>query len=98
MYKPECKGGRDEEEIHSRPNHPNPCRSRTSGFISPKSGKKVQHFPHTIYCWRNKYEGMPASEAKRLKALEEENARLKRLLAEKELEIQALTEIIKKNF
>jgi putative transposase len=39
---------------------------------------------------------MSASEAKRLKALEEENARLKRLLAEKELEIQALTEIIKK--
>lgn len=40
---------------------------------------------------------MSASEAKRLKALEEENLRLKRLLAEKELEIQALTDIIKKN-
>ena len=40
--------------------------------------------------------GFSASEAKRLKALEAENARLKRLLAEKELEIQALTEILKK--
>ncbi len=39
---------------------------------------------------------MNASEAKRLKVLEEENSRLKRLLAEKELEIQALTDIIKK--
>jgi len=41
---------------------------------------------------------MSASEAKRLKSLEEENSRLKRLLAEKELEIQALTDIIKKTF
>ena len=40
---------------------------------------------------------MSVSEAKRLKILEEENSRLKRLLAEKELEIQALTDIIKKN-
>lgn len=52
---------------------------------------------NTIYRWRQKYKGMNASEAKRLRALEEENSRLKRLLAEKELEIQALTDIIKKN-
>ena len=52
--------------------------------------------PNTIYRWRQKYKGMSSSEAKRLKALEEENSRLKRLLAEKELEIQALTDIIKK--
>jgi len=50
----------------------------------------------TIYRWRQKYRGFSASEAKRLKALEAENACLKRLLAEKELEIQALTEILKK--
>ena len=43
--------------------------------------------PNTIYRWRQKYKGMSASEAKRLKALEEENSRLKRLLAEKELPI-----------
>ena len=49
-----------------------------------------------IYRWRQKYHGFSASEAKRLKALEAENALLKHLLAEKELEIQALTEILKK--
>lgn len=54
--------------------------------------------PNTIYRWKQKYKGMNASEAKRLKVLDEENSRLKRLLAEKELEIQALSEIIKKNF
>jgi len=53
---------------------------------------------NTIYRWRQKYKGLNASEAKRLKALDEENLRLKKLLAEKELEIQALTDIIKKNF
>ncbi len=51
---------------------------------------------NTIYRWRQKYKGLSSSEAKRLKVLEEENLRLKRLLAEKELEIQALTDIIKK--
>jgi len=53
--------------------------------------------PNTIYRWRQKYKGLSSSEAKRLKVLEEENLKLKRLLAEKELELQALTEIIKKN-
>jgi len=41
---------------------------------------------------------MSSSEAKRLKVLEDENLRLKRLLAEKELEIQVLRDIVKKNF
>ncbi len=48
--------------------------------------------------WRKKYKGFSSSEAKRLKALEDENLRLKRLLAEKELEIQVLRDIVKKNF
>jgi len=47
--------------------------------------KKYGPFEKTIYRWRQKYQGMSSSGTKRLKALEEENARLKRLLAEKEL-------------
>ncbi len=41
---------------------------------------------HTYYRWKSKFGGMEVSEAKRLKALEEENRQLKQLLAEKELE------------
>ena len=67
------------------------------GSSVQKVARKYGISPNTIYNWRSKYKGFSASEAKRLKVLEEENARLKRLLAEKELEIQALTEIIKKN-
>lgn len=44
----------------------------------------------TFYNWRSKYGGMDVSEAKRLKALEAENARLKKLLAESMLDNEAL--------
>ena len=42
----------------------------------------------TYHRWRNQYGGMKAEEAKRLKALEQENARLKKLVAERDLEIE----------
>jgi len=51
----------------------------------------------TFYRWKSKYGGLNTKEAKRLKVLEDENLRLKRLLAEKELEIQVLQDIVKKN-
>ena len=52
----------------------------------------------TLYRWKAKYGGMPASETKRLRALEEENARLKRLVAEQALDNQALKELLRKNW
>ena len=51
----------------------------------------------TFHRWRNQYGGMKAEEAKRLKYLEDENKRLKQLVAEKELDIQMLKEITKGN-
>ena len=47
----------------------------------------------TFHRWRNQYGGMKADDVKRLKALESENARLKRIVADKELEIDAWREI-----
>jgi putative transposase len=46
--------------------------------------------PASFYAWRAKYGGMEAEDAKRLKELESENGRLKRLLAEAHLDIEAL--------
>lgn len=46
----------------------------------------------TIYRWRKQYAGMSKDDAKRLKGLEKENARLKKLLAEKELDNSILRE------
>jgi len=52
----------------------------------------------TFYNWRSKYGGMEASEAKRLKALEDENKKLNKLLAESMLDVATLKELLGKNF
>ena len=52
----------------------------------------------TFYKWRSKYGGMEVSEAKRLKTLEEENAKLKKLLAESMMDVSTLREMLGKNF
>ena len=52
----------------------------------------------TFYKWRSKYGGMEVSEAKKLKTLEEENAKLKRLLAESVMDNATLKEMLTKNF
>ena len=52
----------------------------------------------TYYVWKAKYGGMTVSEAKRLKALEEENRRLKHIVADQALDIRALKEINSKNW
>jgi len=52
----------------------------------------------TFYNWKGKYGGMEVSEAKRIKALEDENARLKKLLAEQMLDATALRELLQKMY
>ncbi len=52
----------------------------------------------TFYRWKRKYDGLEGNEVKRLKALEEENARLERLVAEQALDNQALKELLRKNW
>lgn len=50
----------------------------------------------TLYRWKQRYRGVDAREAKRLKALEDENTRLKRLVAEQALDNQVLKELLRK--
>ena len=52
----------------------------------------------TIYAWRKKYQGMSVSEAKKLKALEDENRRLKQLVANLSLDNAALKDVLSKNW
>ena len=52
----------------------------------------------TFYTWRSKYGGMEVSDARKLKALEEENRKLKKLLAESMLDVATLREALGKNF
>ena len=53
---------------------------------------------NTFYTWRRKFGAMQTSDVKRLRDLEKENARLKRLLAERDLDIDILKELAAKNF
>lgn len=52
----------------------------------------------TFYNWRSKYAGMEVNEAKRMKELESENAKLKKLLAEKLLEVEAMKDVLSKKW
>ena len=52
----------------------------------------------TIYVWRKKFGSMETDEVKRLKALEAENARLRKLLVDRELEIDVMKEINSKKW
>lgn len=70
-----------------------------------KSGIKVEELCRkygiaqpTYYSWKAKYGGMTTSEAQRLKALETENAKLKRLVAEQALDIVALKDVLSKKW
>ena len=52
----------------------------------------------TFYKWRSKFGGMQVSDAKRLRQLEDENARLKRIVVEQALDIVVLKDVLSKNF
>ena len=52
----------------------------------------------TFYKWRSKYGGMEVSDARRLKTLESENAKLQKMLAEQMMDVATLKEMLGKNF
>jgi putative transposase len=68
------------------------------GKTIPAAAKELGISEQTYHRWRNQYGGMKANDAKRLKELERENATLKRIVADKELEVVALKEIAKGNW
>jgi putative transposase len=52
---------------------------------------------NTFYTWKRKYGGLESQDVRRLKELEQENSQLKRLLAERDLEIDAVRNLLRKN-
>jgi putative transposase len=73
-------------------------RLLADGHAVPEVAKHLEISEATYHRWRAQYGGLKADDVKRLKELEGENARLKRLLAEAELEKDALRELAKGNF
>lgn len=68
------------------------------GAKVPQVVRKLGITEQTYYRWRKEYGGLRTDQAKRLKDLEKENARLKRLLAESELDKAILREAASPNF
>ena len=71
------------------------------GMTTRNAARQIGVTEQTYYRWRKEYGVMKVNQAKRLKALEKENSRLKRLVAEKELDIQIFKEAMafeSKNF
>ena len=68
------------------------------GKTIPEVAKELEVSENTFHRWRAQYGGMKGNDVKRLKELERENTRLKRIVAEKELEIDALKEVASGNW
>ena len=73
-------------------------RMLAEGMSIPDVAKQLEVSENTFYRWRAQYGGMKADDVKRLKELERENATLKRIVANKEVEIEGLKEIAKGNW
>jgi putative transposase len=73
-------------------------KEHQAGLSSRDLCRKYGISDATFYKWRSKYGGLDVSDARKLKALEEENRRLKKLLAESMLDASTLKEMLRKNF
>ena len=98
-------GGLDEDMATRKRHTPEVVRKLAQADRMLGEGKDVADVcrelgvsEQTYYRWRNQFGGLKADDAKRLKDLEKENATLKRLLADAELEKAALKEIARGNF
>ncbi len=73
-------------------------KEHQAGMSAPDLCRKHGISDATFYTWRRKYGGMEVSQARKLKGLEQENAKLKRLLADAMLDVSTLREMLGKNF
>ena len=69
-----------------------------SGISVAEVCRKYGVAEQTVYRWRNKYGGLETSELQRLRELEAENSRLKRIVAQQALDIDALKEVVSKKW
>ncbi len=73
-------------------------RMLAEGKTIPEVAKELEVSENTFHRWRTQYGGMKADDVKLLKELQRENSQLKRIVADKELEIDALKEVAKGNW
>ena len=72
--------------------------AQAKGISIENFAKTISVHPVTLSKWKREYGGLKITQAKRLKDLEKENSRLKKLLAEAELDKAALKEVVEGNY
>ena len=85
------KSGRTEAEMIGA------VKQLDAGRTAAEIGRELGVSKHTVYAWKAKFGGLEVSEAVRLKQLEEENRRLKKLVADLSLDKDMLQAVIRKN-
>jgi putative transposase len=70
--------------------------AQIGGKTVEQLGREHGFSANSFYVWKRKYGAMEEPDVKRLRELEKENARLKRLLAERDIEVDVMREIVKK--
>lgn len=73
-------------------------RQVESGLSVPEISRKLGVSEQTFYRWKKRYAGMGVSELRKLKALDEENKQLKKLVADLSLDKHMLQEVLSKKF
>ncbi len=73
-------------------------RQAESGLSVPEISRKMGVTEQTFYRWKKRYAGMGVSELRKLKALEEENKQLKKLVADLSLDKHMLQDVLSKKF
>jgi putative transposase len=86
------------KSTHSEPQIFAILQESDAGAKTPDLCRRHNISEQTFYRWKAKYSGMTLSDIKRLKELESENNKLKRLVGQYAYEIEALKEVLKKNF
>ncbi|EMN71763.1 transposase [Leptospira interrogans serovar Bataviae str. UI 08561] len=81
-----------EDQIHKI------LKESESGVSTPGLCRKYRISGNTFYRWRSKYSGLELSDLKRMKVLEEENSKLKKLFVEQALELEAIKMLLEKKW
>jgi putative transposase len=81
-----------EEQIHEI------LKESEAGIATPELCRKYGISKNTFYNWRSKYADMEISDLKKLRELEDENAKLKKLVADQALDLQALKAVLSKKW
>ena len=91
------RGSHEEDPIHRRADGDDPPGGRRSGRCRrwPRSTASARQ---TIYAWRKHFGTLEPADVKRLRQLEQENGRLKKMVADRDLEIDVLKEITRKKW